>query len=49
MHNASVPAERLTEGAGWTPGLRTSVHHPLVVPVVVAIKAGAGKASVTGH
>ncbi|MET7579896.1 MULTISPECIES: pectate lyase family protein [Streptomyces] len=49
VHNAGVPAEQLTEGAGWTPGLRTSVHHPLVVPVVVALKAGAGKASVTGH
>lgn len=45
VHNAGVPAEQLTEGAGWTPELRTKVDHPLVVPVLVALKAGAGRAS----
>ncbi|MFD4690735.1 polysaccharide lyase family 1 protein [Streptomyces sp. NPDC058463] len=45
VHNAGVPAEQLTVGAGWTPELRTKVDHPLVVPVLVAIKAGAGKIS----
>lgn len=44
VHNAGVPTEQLTEGAGWTPELRTRVDHPLVVPVLVALKAGAGKA-----
>ncbi|KAB2589161.1 pectate lyase family protein [Streptomyces arboris] len=48
VHNAGVPGEHLTEGAGWTPRLRTAVHHPLVVPVLVALKAGAGKAA-AGH
>lgn len=45
VHNAGVPAEQLTVGAGWTPELRTKVDHPLVVPVLVALKAGAGRGS----
>ncbi|WP_405661215.1 pectate lyase [Streptomyces sp. NBC_01166] len=45
VHNAGVPAEQLTEGAGWTPTLRTKVDHPLVVPLLVGLKAGAGKTS----
>ncbi|MFJ6142938.1 polysaccharide lyase family 1 protein [Streptomyces anulatus] len=49
VHNAGVPGEHLTEGAGWTPRLRTTVHHPLVVPVLVALEAGAGRAGVTGR
>ncbi|GGY56006.1 pectate lyase [Streptomyces anulatus] len=49
VHNAGVPGEHLTEGAGWTPRLRTTVHHPLVVPGLVALKAGAGRAGVTGR
>ncbi len=28
VHNAGVPGEQLAEGAGWTPELRTTVHHP---------------------
>ncbi|MFF1461084.1 polysaccharide lyase family 1 protein [Streptomyces sp. NPDC058330] len=43
VHNAGVPAEHLTEGAGWKPKLRTEVDHPLVVPLLVALKAGAGR------
>lgn len=43
VHNAGVPAEHLTEGADWKPKLRTRVDHPLVVPLVVALKAGAGR------
>ncbi|MFE5073880.1 pectate lyase family protein [Streptomyces halstedii] len=43
VHNAGVPAEHLTEGADWKPKLRTTVDHPLVVPLVVALKAGAGR------
>lgn len=43
VHNAGVPAEQLTEGAGWTPTLRTKVNHPLVVPLLVGLGAGAGK------
>ncbi|MBD2831362.1 polysaccharide lyase family 1 protein [Streptomyces sp. NPDC053741] len=43
VHNAGVPAEQLTEGAGWTPTLRTRVSHPLVVPLLVGLGAGAGK------
>lgn len=49
VHNAGVPDEQLTEGAGWTPRLRTTVHHPLVVPVLVALEAGAGRAGVAGR
>lgn len=45
VHNAGVPGEQLTEGAGWTPGLRTTVHHPWAVPVLVGLKAGAGRVS----
>ncbi|MFD4033192.1 polysaccharide lyase family 1 protein [Streptomyces sp. NPDC058637] len=45
VHNAGVPTEQLTEGAGWTPVLRDRVDHPLVVPVLVALKAGAGRTS----
>ncbi|MFF0071383.1 polysaccharide lyase family 1 protein [Streptomyces sp. NPDC005494] len=45
VHNAGVPTEQLTEGAGWTPTLRTKVSHPLLVPVLVGLKAGAGKVS----
>jgi pectate lyase len=41
-----VPAEQLTAGAGWTPELRTKVSHPLVVPLLVGLGAGAGKPSV---
>lgn len=43
VHNAGVPAEQLTEGAGWTPTLRTGVVHPLAVPLLVGLGAGAGK------
>ncbi|MFB8026765.1 polysaccharide lyase family 1 protein [Streptomyces sp. NPDC056465] len=43
VHNAGVPAEQLTSGAGWTPTLRTKVNHPLVVPLLVGLGAGAGK------
>ncbi|WP_327119856.1 pectate lyase [Streptomyces sp. NBC_01341] len=43
VHNAGVPAEQLTEGAGWTPSLRTRIDHPLVVPVLVGLAAGAGR------
>ncbi len=43
VHNAEVPEETLQSGAGWTPTLRTKVNSPLVVPVVVALGAGAGK------
>ncbi|WP_326696888.1 pectate lyase [Streptomyces sp. NBC_01754] len=43
VHNAGVPAEHLTSGAGWKPELRTKVDHPLVVPLAVALKAGAGR------
>ncbi|MFE9824439.1 polysaccharide lyase family 1 protein [Streptomyces sp. NPDC005791] len=46
VHNAGVPAEQLTEGAGWTPELRKKVDHPLAVPLLVGLKAGAGKTSV---
>ncbi|MFF4167660.1 polysaccharide lyase family 1 protein [Streptomyces sp. NPDC001741] len=45
VHNAGVPTEQLTEGAGWTPTLRTKISHPLLVPVLVGLKAGAGKVS----
>ncbi|MDX3688447.1 pectate lyase [Streptomyces sp. AK04-4c] len=43
VHNAGVPAEQLTEGAGWTPTLRTRTDHPLVVPLLVGLGAGAGR------
>ncbi|MEU5824543.1 pectate lyase [Streptomyces sp. NPDC047803] len=43
VHNAGVPEEQLTTGAGWTPTLRNRVDHPLLVPLVVALGAGAGR------
>ncbi|MFB8774088.1 pectate lyase family protein [Streptomyces broussonetiae] len=43
VHNAEIPAETLQSGAGWTPTLRTKVHHPRTVPVIVDLGAGAGK------
>ncbi|GGX79178.1 pectate lyase family protein [Streptomyces minutiscleroticus] len=43
VHNAEIPEETLRPGAGWTPTLRTRVDPPLLVPVVVALGAGAGK------
>ncbi|MCT2591664.1 pectate lyase [Streptomyces sp. N2-109] len=43
VHNAGVPEEQITEGAGWTPELRTRVDHPRAVPYLVNRKAGAGK------
>ncbi|WP_461029990.1 pectate lyase family protein, partial [Streptomyces sparsus] len=43
VHNAGVPDEQLARGAGWTPTLRTRVHNPRVVPLVVHRGAGAGR------
>lgn len=43
VHNAGVPEEQLTEGAGWTPALRTGAVHPLLVPLLVDLKAGTGR------
>ncbi|MEU8353385.1 pectate lyase [Streptomyces sp. NPDC048845] len=43
LHNAAVPGEQLGDDAGWTPELRTKVHHPRAVPRLVNGKAGAGK------
>ncbi|MBC7271046.1 MAG: pectate lyase [Streptomyces sp.] len=43
VHNAEIPSETLQSGAGWTPTLRTKVHHPRTVPVIVDLGAGAGK------
>lgn len=43
VHNAGVPAEQLTPGAGWTPVLRTRIDNPRAVPALVDRGAGAGK------
>ncbi|WP_328889658.1 pectate lyase family protein [Streptomyces sp. NBC_00316] len=43
VHNAGVPAEQLTSGAGWTPTLRTRIDNPRAVPGIVDHGAGAGK------
>ncbi|THA73585.1 pectate lyase [Streptomyces sp. A0642] len=43
VHNAGVPAEQLTAGAGWTPVLRTRIDHPRAVPGLVDRGAGAGR------
>ncbi|WP_156724297.1 pectate lyase family protein [Streptomyces apocyni] len=43
VHNAGVPDEQLTEGAGWTPALRTHVDHPACLPKKVRKGAGAGR------
>ncbi|WP_443076709.1 pectate lyase family protein [Streptomyces sp. TRM 70361] len=42
-HNAANPDRLLGDDAGWTPRLRTRVHHPLAVPHLVDRYAGAGK------
>lgn len=43
VHNAGVPDEQLTRGAGWTPTLRTRTDDPRAVPALVGRGAGAGK------
>ncbi|MDK1473365.1 pectate lyase [Streptomyces sp. 549] len=43
VHNAGVPEEQLTEGAGWKPVLRTRVDNPRAVPALVKRHAGAGR------
>ncbi|MFJ5179481.1 polysaccharide lyase family 1 protein [Streptomyces griseoviridis] len=43
VHNAQIPAETLTAGAGWTPVLRTHVDRPQAVPHLVDRGAGAGR------
>ncbi|MFF2732127.1 polysaccharide lyase family 1 protein [Streptomyces sp. NPDC058008] len=43
VHNAGVPAEHLTEGAGWTPVLRPRTDSPRAVPALVDRQAGAGR------
>lgn len=43
VHNAGVPEEQLTEGAGWTPVLRTRIDNPRAVPGIVDRAAGAGR------
>ncbi|GAB2907557.1 pectate lyase family protein [Streptomyces mayteni] len=40
-HNAANPDARIGSGAGWTPTLRARVDHPLVVPALLAVWAGA--------
>ncbi|MFD1833235.1 polysaccharide lyase family 1 protein [Streptomyces desertarenae] len=45
-HNAANPDRLLGDDAGWTPALRTRVHHPLAVPYLVDRHAGAGKIAV---
>ncbi|WP_138909974.1 pectate lyase family protein, partial [Streptomyces chryseus] len=40
-HNAANPGDRLREGAGWTPVLRTRVDAPRHVPALVTRRAGA--------
>lgn len=42
VHNAGVPEEQLTEGAGWTPVLRPRTDDARAVPALVDRKAGAG-------
>ncbi|MFJ3613354.1 pectate lyase family protein [Streptomyces hydrogenans] len=43
VHNEQFPAETLRGDAGWTPTLRTRVDHPLAVPFLVGLRAGAGR------
>ncbi|WP_405701606.1 pectate lyase [Streptomyces sp. NBC_01383] len=43
VHNAGVPEEQLTRGAGWTPVLRTRIDNPHAVPGIVDRGAGAGR------
>lgn len=42
VHNAGVPAEQLTSGAGWTPTLRTRIDNPRAVPGIVGPGADQG-------
>ncbi|MEU5718182.1 pectate lyase [Streptomyces sp. NPDC020403] len=44
VHNAGFPTAQLTEGAGWTPALRTRIDDPRAVPALVGRGAGAGRA-----
>ncbi|MEU1475110.1 polysaccharide lyase family 1 protein [Streptomyces sp. NPDC001668] len=43
VHNAEIPAETLSSGAGWTPTLRTKVDPAKKVPGIVDRGAGAGR------
>ncbi|MFF6917327.1 polysaccharide lyase family 1 protein [Streptomyces sp. NPDC012466] len=43
VHNAEIPGEILTSGAGWKPTLRTKVDSPKAVPQIVDRKAGADR------
>ncbi|MEU6003091.1 polysaccharide lyase family 1 protein [Streptomyces sp. NPDC047197] len=43
VHNAEIPEETLTSGAGWTPSLRTRVDDPRKLPGLLERQAGAGK------
>ncbi|MER5252863.1 polysaccharide lyase family 1 protein [Streptomyces sp. NPDC002855] len=43
VHNAEIPEETLTSGAGWTPSLRTRVDDPRKLPGLLERRAGAGK------
>ncbi|EGX57600.1 pectate lyase [Streptomyces zinciresistens K42] len=43
VHNAEIPEETLSTGAGWRPVLRTEVDHPRAVPGIVDRGAGAGR------
>ncbi|WP_101257772.1 pectate lyase family protein [Streptomyces barkulensis] len=45
-YNAANPDRLLGDDAGWTPTLRTRVHHPLAVPYLVDRYAGAGEIKV---
>ncbi|MBN3928510.1 pectate lyase [Streptomyces verrucosisporus] len=45
-YNAANPDRLLGDDAGWTPALRTRVHHPLAVPYLVDWYAGAGEIKV---
>ncbi|GAA3648631.1 polysaccharide lyase family 1 protein [Streptomyces chitinivorans] len=45
-YNAANPDRLLGDDAGWTPALRTRVHHPLAVPYLVDRYAGAGEIKV---
>ncbi|MDT0319175.1 pectate lyase family protein [Streptomyces millisiae] len=42
-YNAANPDAPIGAGAGWTPTLRSRVDHPVVVPALVGVWAGAGR------
>ncbi|RMI27437.1 pectate lyase family protein [Streptomyces triticirhizae] len=41
--HAANPSNTLGDDAGWVPTLRRELHHPLLIPLLLDLRAGAGR------